>query len=108
MRKKLKKQNGETLIESLVSVLISVMAMGILASSLMASARINYQNKIADEKFAEDLKYAEGYLTDAEHMYQDNVNCTITFEGSSTINKAVTLYGGEDGKFAAYKEVVNP
>ena len=105
MKKKLKNQNGETLIESLTSVLIAVMAMGILASSLTTSARINYQNREADKKYAEDLMYAEGYLSGTGHEPQLSVNCTISFEGSLSVNKTVTLYGGTDSSFVSYNEV---
>lgn len=61
--KKLKQNKGETLIESLVSMLIAVLSMGMLCTSVMASAKINAANEKADKIFAYQLNAAETMTT---------------------------------------------
>lgn len=105
MLKKLKKQNGETLIESLVSVLICVMAMTMLAGSMVASARINHTNREADKKYEEDLKSAEVCDTQAEAS-SEKVQFIIKHEDSTTeiIEEDIILYdNGTESSFASYK-----
>lgn len=102
MKKKLKQQNGETLIESLVAVLISTMAMAMLASSMTASANIHRQNKAADEKYKEDLEYAETYTgvlgtEDIKIEFKDSATNELIKEGT------IKLYSnGAEGSFASY------
>ena len=78
LKLKLKQKKGETLVEALVSLLIIVLAMGLLSSSVMASAKINDSNRKMDEEFNEDLMRAETFQVDVEHPVQ-NIDLIITF-----------------------------
>ena len=106
MLKKLKKQNGETLIESLVSVLICVMAMTMLAGSMVATARINHTNREADKKYEEDLKCAEAYDTEEAETSSEKIQFIIKHEDSTTeiVEEDIILYdNGTESSFASYK-----
>ena len=70
MIRKLKKKNGETLIEALVSILIATLAMGLVSTATIAAANLNEKNRQADERFAEELMQAEAYLTDLQFLGQ--------------------------------------
>lgn len=64
--KKLKQSRGETLVETLVSLLIAVLSFGILATSVVTAARINAKTRAADVSFryeAEDVRTAAVQLT---------------------------------------------
>lgn len=102
MKRKLKSQCGETLIESLVSLLIAVLSIGMLASCITASAYINRCNREADKKYKEDLQRAESF--DASEAKPVEVELRF---GTGTQTIDVTLYGGEDGSFAAYQSEVS-
>ena len=106
MMKKLKKNNGEALIETLVSLLIAVLAMGLVSTSVVAAANINEQNKQADRKYADELLEVETYATDAQTM-----SLKITFDSESDlVDKEiyidVNVYG-KDGTFASYRQEVD-
>ena len=90
MMKKIKQNSGETLIETLVSMLIAVLCMGLLCSSVMAATNINKKTRELDDKYASDLQRAEGYMSEDGYDYKKK--------------ETVTLYGGaeEDSLFASY------
>lgn len=102
MVKKLKQQRGESLVETLVALLIATMSVIMLTSALTASARINRKNRDADEVYARELKRVESYESTAEYPKQDT-NITLNFGNGVTLEKVVELYGGTDGKMASYK-----
>lgn len=95
MRKKLTSQRGETLIETLVSLLVAVLSVGILTSAMTVSARINKSNREADKKYAQELQNAEGLL-----VSNSAVQVELHFEHETTSAGAI-LYGG-DGSFVSY------
>ena len=98
MIRKLKKKNGETLIEALVSILIATLAMGLVSTATIAAANLNEKNRQADEMFAEELMQAENYLTEKESKQM-----LILFEDGSHQTVNVDVYG-KDGRFASYKQ----
>ena len=61
--KKLKDQRGETLVESLASVLIAVMAFGILTTAAITAAKINARVREEDVSFRYDGAEALGAVT---------------------------------------------
>lgn len=87
--KKLKQDKGETLIESLVSMLIAVLSMGMLCTSVMASAKINAANEKADKIFAYQLNAAET-MTTPNYGETNNFENRLTL--SFQINGAVIDY----------------
>lgn len=98
MMRKLKQNKGETLMEALVSLLIAVLAIGLVATAAMAAANINKNTNIADDAFAEELEKAEIYTATRVEVKK----LTIDFGGGSTVEVNVDVYG--DGSiFASYK-----
>lgn len=99
MLKKLKKNNGETLIEALVALLIAVVSMSLVASASLAVAKLNEKNRKADKEFAEELEQAELYLSD-EVL---NKTITIEFTKGDPVEKTVRVYG-DGSRFASYRQ----
>lgn len=104
MIKKLKKNKGETLIEALVSLLIAVLAMGLVASAAVAATNINEKTREADVKFAEELESAEIYSASKVEK-----SLSIILEDGSKLKingndyTSVEVYG--DGNiFASYRQ----
>jgi len=112
MIQKLKKNNAETLIETLVSMLVIVLCMGILNSSILAATNVNKKTRELDETFTADLQRAEGYISESGYEKDTEQKVTIEFPnnpnafGTGTNKKSikVTLYGGAKDKnlFATY------
>lgn len=102
IRRKVQKQSGETLIESLVAILISVLSISMLTTCIMASGRINAKNAEADEKYHAELRHAEARLP------EDSKDATLKIDYNSvglpdTIVD-ITLYGKDDGAFLSYEK----
>ena len=102
MRKILKQQKGETLVETLVALLIATFSVMMLTASITSSARINKQNSNADDKYTEELKRVESYEADAGFEAKE-IQIKFDFGNGTTIVKDAILYGGEDGRLASYK-----
>jgi len=98
MRKKLKQQKGETLVESLVAMLIATLSVMMLTAAITGSARVNYQNRESDIKYAEYLESVEDYNPLEAQSVSVRLYCE---EEGWRVDKAAWLYGG-DGKLAAY------
>lgn len=110
MMKKLKQQNGETLVESLVSLLVSVLSIALVASGIMVSAQLNAKTKEADEKYNRELQIAEGHMEEEGYACTE-VEVTLVFAQGYKSTVHVTLYGGENSDFSSYnyvKEVEEP
>lgn len=84
MRKKLRSQRGDTLMETLAALLLVVLTMAFLATSLVTAARINAEVRQSDTA----LKY-----DDAEG---ETKTLTITRENNS-VTKNVTVYETKGG-----------
>ncbi len=99
--RKLKQTKGETLVETMVSLLICVLAISLLSTSITASIQINETNKAADEKYNNELKIAETFQ-DVEGYDPKEIQLRITFESATAQTVTVKRYGGDNGAFAAY------
>ena len=102
INKKLLEQKGETLLETLVSLLIAVLAMGFVSTATIAAANMNKANQEMDDKYAADLYAAETYT--AEGVLVENGLKIIFEEGSNIIpfEDDIIIYGNEEGVFASY------
>ena len=105
MIRKLKQNKGETLVESLVAVMIAVMAMTLVATATMAAAKINISTREADVAFAEELKGAEIFTATTIQTKQLSVKlqngALLDINGSDYAN--VSVYG-DGSTFASYKQ----
>ena len=105
MIKKFKNKSGETLVETLVSMLIAVLSMGILCTAVMAATKLNSQTREMDEKYSSELYEVEGLDENADKKLQ---TLTVTFESADgsilyqTTTVDVTLYGSDEGAFLSY------
>ena len=82
--KKLKSERGETLIESLVSLLVAVLAFAFLAMAAVSAEKINAKTRSTDISFhyaetgtesgvsLKGEKYNQGAETGAVKLYEDN------------------------------------
>lgn len=96
MRKKLRSQRGDTLVETLAALLIVVLTMAFLATSIVAAARINAGVRETDTS----LHY------DGSAPVQGTL--TITRQGGmgtgSAVRKSVSVYETEGGyRYYVYK-----
>lgn len=96
MRKKLRSQRGDTLVETLAALLIVVLTMAFLATSIVAAARINAGVRETDTSLHYDgAAPVQGTLT-------------ITRQGGtgtgSAVRKGVSVYETEGGyRYYVYK-----
>ena len=95
MRKKLKSRSGETLVESLVALLIIVLSLGILAGAIVSAARVNKKNR----EVKTDLSVAEAQASAG--------TVTITHLDSSSDNKNVTIYKTQDDNGYVFYESID-
>lgn len=93
---KLRNNRGETLVESLVSILIAVLAFGILATSVVTAEKINAQTRNTDVMFQYATK-----PTDPKNP----PTVTLTGEGTSvkkTGSGKVSLYKSNGYYYYSY------
>lgn len=93
---KLRNNRGETLVESLVSILIAVLAFGILATSVVTAEKINAQTRNTDVMFQYATK-----PTDPKNP----PTVTLTGEGTSgkkTGSGKVSLYESNGYYYYSY------
>ena len=89
--------------ESLVAIAITVLSIGFLYSSVMASANINQKVENIDTRYKEDLQKAECLLEEDKISTNQIVNISFTYEGGSQdVDVKVDVYGEEDGIFISY------
>ena len=95
---KLKGQSGETIIETLVSMLIAVICISMLATSMLAAARIN--EKVRRKLTAElSFRYSEPAVQQTEAVQ-------LTFTDASAESKQVdiTLYKSKNDYYGYRSE----
>lgn len=92
VKNRIKDHSGETLVETLVAMLIVVLPFLSLAAAVMTSTRINYQVKNNNSAY---LSYEDAKAADSKEGYSASYkNSEVTFEGSggSTSTQKVSLY----------------
>jgi len=107
---KLKSKKGETLIETLVSILIAALSVALLTTSVIAAARMNKTAKDADVEYytkleAAELRSVEGSLSpeeQAELLQIDTAGNVFMFQFQRHENRSidVDIYGNDT--FATY------
>lgn len=108
--KKLQSQKGEMLVESLVSMLIAVLSMGLIATCVMTATNINRANRENDVEFRQELQAAESRTTVETKTISPQITITFSSDdriaeyGGNRSNKdiEVVLYGGDT--FVSYEE----
>ena len=89
--KKLKSKNGETLVETLISMLIVVLSVTMLAGSIVTAARINQTAKEMnvpvqlDTVQTSDAVDAVVYLTHDNVTSYDSINVTLYTTADPTV-----------------------
>ena len=89
--RKLKSSRGETLVETLVSILVAALSVAVLVGGVTAAGRINLRSESSDTEF-----YA--LLTDAEAQtepLEDSIRVTIRCGELQEVEIPARLYGGE-------------
>lgn len=98
MKRKLKCNRGETLVEVLAAILIGALSVALLFTAVMASARMDKTARETDGKYKDVLAAAEGRTTVfnpfADTVSDDDKKVTVA-NGSSEANVSVTFYGGD-------------
>lgn len=103
MRKKLNQKNGETLVETLFSLTIAILSIGLIATAVNAATRVSLQIKEMDVTYKKELQTAECL----EGSSQSKV-LAITFldnNGVTVLDNATTLvevYGEDGSAFISY------
>lgn len=105
MMNKLKQQKGETLIETLVSMMIIVLTVAFLCTCVMSATNINKQTQDADKKYREELLAAESRSGTHEMR-----NVVVSFAGAGLGSQTVEVkvYGDADSDFISYDYEVSP
>ena len=105
MIRKLRQRKGETLVETLISMLIAVLSMGILSMATMTATNVNQEIRELDEKYSEELRQVESLDGSVKTSVQ---TLSLTFKsvdgttvyGTDTVS--VTVYGNDNASFIAY------
>ena len=92
---KLRDNRGETLIESLASVLIAVLAFAVLATSVVTAEKINAQTRNTDVMFR--------YATEPTDP-TDPPRVTLSGEHGKTVTGTVSLYKSNGYYYYNYKK----
>lgn len=105
MWKKLRSRTAETLLETLVSLMVAVFSVTLLTGGIVTATRLNQAAGNADTSYQADLEAAE---TPKDTDAGSEGKVTITFTGLSSQEVDVTVYG--TGAYASYekKEVTEP
>jgi len=103
MRKKLKQKKGETLIETLFSLLIALLSMALLISAVLAATNINQKLREADESFRSQLEEVECMAGEAE---SEKIEVSFYDKNGVLIEELepveVSIYESSGGKFCSY------
>lgn len=91
---KLKSQRGETLVETMASILIAALSVALLFTCVMVSTQIDRMGQKADEAYYKALTAAETQTADADCPEK---NGRVIIAGQSGVKEVldITLYGGE-------------
>ena len=103
--KKLKQQNGETLIETLCSLLIALLSVLLLSTAVMTATNINTKTREADEKYQSELKAVEGLETYAPEATATLSVTFHTMDGATiyeSTSAQIVMYGSAEGSFLSY------
>lgn len=89
LKRKLRSQRGETLVEVLASILIAALSVAMLLGGVAVSSNLGRQADTSDEYFYETLTAAENRQTPVK-------DGTIALtEGGTSIDIPIQVYGGE-------------
>lgn len=105
MIRKLRQKKGETLIETLISLLIAVLSMGILSMATMTATNVNQEIREIDEKYNEELRQVESLDGSVKTSVQTLNLSFISADGTTTYGTdtvSVTVYGNDDASFISY------
>lgn len=97
---KLKSQRGETLVETMASIIIAVLSVALLFTCVMAGAQIDRMAQDADVAYYADL-------TAAEMQMGEGKSGKVTIIGSGTTEIPISLYGGAYGGEGMYSYARN-
>lgn len=104
MLKRLRASRGETIVETLVAILIVALSALMMLAMLTAAARINSRVHEADDRFRQALNINEGRSGAAT---PSTANVTAADAGADTYSYGVTLHAGEGGP-VSYALVASP
>lgn len=96
--KKLRSRRGETLVESLVSILIIALSSAMFATMVTTAVNINLKTETATAEFYEEFAAAEDTNATPE-------SATITLNGIGISGSVqVDLYKADNGALASYRK----
>ena len=86
--KKLKKQNGESLLEALVAILIIAITSSILLMYIQSSAEINSKARDAFAAYGEEMEAAESQIYEGDTIVTINgFDRTVHYSGNTDANE---------------------
>ena len=99
--KRLKNKAGESLIESLIAILIFTFGSIIMLSMITSAMKVNEATKKADEKYFSDTLAVEKAVTPTVEN-QTVSFCLIDHASGLSGGTSVQVYGNSDGLYAYY------
>ena len=96
-REKLHSQNGETLVETLFAIMITVLSVSLLYGGIMVSAKINERARQVDDVYYHALAQAEekSGLTPADPQAARQITVTVQTESGAYREASVRVFGAE-------------
>lgn len=102
MLHKLKSQRGETLVETMASIVIAALSVALLFTCVVTSVQLDQTAKQMDEAYYKALTLAETQTAGEDGEYPMKSGA-VKIEGNGTsISPNISLYGGE-GMYAYAK-----
>ena len=95
LKRKLRSQQGETLVELLASILIASLSVAMLLGGVAVSANLSRQADTSDKYFYETLTAAETRQTPVTESIRPFPVVQLTEVGTTTIELPINVYGGE-------------
>ena len=97
MKRKLKSQKGETLIETLAALLVMALGTAVFAGMVNVSSRMNESAIERDRSYYAALTRAETVAGG------EAASVTVTYEDEKTDTVSVTLSRADDSKLVSYR-----
>ena len=108
MSRKLKSRSGETLVETLFALLVVVLAMTMLAGSIVSAARVNKGAEDLDTAFqtVKAQETADVIVTVVRPMGGDSVGDSV-FDGDDSNDHYIVAYQTDDQNMYCYYSLMH-
>lgn len=107
--RKLRSNSGETLVETMASILVFTLSSILLLSMIAAASKINYATKAADKQIAEELLVAEAQDSAEDGTVASDASITVSYQDDTLIcTISVKQFSSGDDTLYSYTAKTTP